>query len=329
MTLLAATVLNDLPQPLAALRDDLERLEAHLQDGSGVALPALETLLGWVFASGGKRIRPALVFATARLGQADPAAVLHLAAAIETLHAASLVHDDLVDGSLVRRGLPTLNARWSASATVLAGDWLFARAARFAADTESVPVLKIFARTLGALTEGELRQLIGRTGIPDRSEYEFRIYAKTASLFEAATESAAELMAVSRAKVEALSSFGRELGTAFQIADDILDFVGDGARLGKPIGNDLRSGQVTLPAMLHLEADPAAAPWLTGERDPETGEVDRLVTAVRDDRRAIAEARAVAIARRDRALEALSGFPPGPARDDLERIAVYAVERNL
>lgn len=329
MTLATAPALNGLPQPLSAMRDDLERLEAHLQDGSSIAIPALQNVLDWVFASGGKRIRPALVFATARLGQADATAVLHLAAAIETLHAATLVHDDLVDGSLVRRGLPTLNARWSASATVLAGDWLFARAAGFAADTESVPVLKIFARTLGALTEGELRQLIGRTGIPDRDEYEFRIYAKTASLFEAATESAAELLGASRAKIEALSTFGRELGKAFQITDDILDFVGDASNLGKPIGNDLRSGQVTLPAMIHLERDQSAAPWLIGEREAEADEVERLVSAVRDDGRAIDEARSVAVARRDRALAALSDFPPSAARDDLERIAVYAVERDV
>jgi geranylgeranyl pyrophosphate synthase len=329
MTLPDVLTLDRLPAPLAPLRDDLEQLEQHLQDTSAVALPALRSLLDLVFASGGKRIRPALVFACARLGRADPEHVIHLAAAIETLHAASLVHDDLIDESLVRRGMPTLNTRWGASATVLAGDWLFARAAGFAADTESVPVVKVFARTLMTLADGELRQLFGRSGVPSADEYEYRIYAKTASLFEAATECAAELVVGDRPRVEALARFGRELGNAFQIADDILDFTGDAERLGKPVGSDLRSGQVTLPVMLHLARHPGAAAWLAEGRDAEGGEVEALIAAVCADEDALVGAWAEAAARRDRALRALDVFPPGPARDDLASIAGYAVERTI
>jgi geranylgeranyl pyrophosphate synthase len=223
-----------------------------------------------------------------------------------------------------------VNTKWSAGATVLAGDWLFARAARFAADTESVPVLKIFARTLGALTDGELRQLFGRTGVPTLEEYEFRIYSKTASLFEAAAEATGELMELDGPAVTALATFGRELGNAFQIADDILDFVADERELGKPVGSDLRSGTVTLPAMLYLRAHPEAAPWLAAnDGQPDEEAVSALIEAVRGDVGTLDEARAAAARRRDLAVDALSAFAPSQARADLERIAAYAVDRSF
>ena len=163
--------------PLAGVRGDLTRLEAVLSDDSGIEYPLVAELLRYVFAGGGKRLRPALVFLVARLGHADDDAVTSLAAAVETLHTATLVHDDLVDGALLRRGLPALNVRWSPGATVLAGDWLFARAARFAADTNDIGVQHIFARTLQTITAGELRQLFGRRGVPTEGEYTARMGA--------------------------------------------------------------------------------------------------------------------------------------------------------
>lgn len=317
-----------LPPALAPLAEELARLERHLLDGSDTGLPLLRRFLDWIFASGGKRIRPALVFASARLGPSDPEAALALAAAMETLHAATLVHDDLVDEALTRRGLPTLNTRWSAGATVLAGDWLFARAARFAADTGNLRVVRIFARLLGTLTDGELRQLFGRRGVPGRDEYGYRIYAKTASLFEAATEAAAVLNGMDEAEIQALARFGRELGMAFQVVDDILDFTSTEARLGKPVGSDLRGGTITLPALYYLEAHPETRPWLDGEADAGPERLDELVLAIGADAAAIAAARAEAEAHVARAMEALAGFPDGPAREQLARIARYAVDRD-
>ncbi|MFN2114180.1 MAG: polyprenyl synthetase family protein [Anaerolineae bacterium] len=326
---LSSAPLRELPPVMSPYATELERLETRLQDGSGVALPALQELLEWVFSSGGKRIRPALVFATASLGDANSEAVTNLAAGIETLHAATLVHDDLIDDALTRRGLPTLNQRWSASATVLAGDWLFARAARFVAETEHVGVVKVFSRTLGALTDGELRQLLGRSGVPTMDEYQNRIYSKTASLFEAATESSGHLLAASDGEIAALAEFGRELGNAFQIIDDILDFTGDEALLGKPVGNDLRSGTVTLPAMLHLTANPGAAPWLEGsETDHTPYQVDELVQAVRGDAAALSASRDAARRSAERAVQALDALAGSPARDSLAGFAEYALDRE-
>lgn len=317
--------------PLAGVRADLTRLEAVLSDDSGIEYPLVSELLRYVFAGGGKRLRPALVFLVARLGRADDDAVTCLAAAVETLHTATLVHDDLVDGALLRRGLPALNVRWSPGATVLAGDWLFARAARFAADTNDIGVQHIFARTLQTITAGELRQLFGRRGIPTGDEYTARIYGKTASLFEAATEATAMLAALTEPEVAGLAAYGRHVGTAFQIMDDILDFTGDPDRLGKPVGGDLRSGQVTLPTMLHLAAHPTAAPWLTapGGDEPDAAAVAALVDAVRADRAAITGAHDAARDAVAQAVAHLGVLPAGAARDDLAAVASYAVARDV
>ncbi len=315
------------PPALVDVQDDLARLEGRLRDTAGVDYPVLGQLLDWIFGAGGKRIRPALVFAAGSLGPADDEAVHNLAAAVETLHAATLVHDDLVDGSALRRGMPTLNTRWNAGATVLAGDWLFARAARFAAAARNVRVMDVFARTLGTLTDGELRQLFGRRGIPTVAEYEYRIYAKTAALFEASTEAAAVLAGQGEAVIAALAHYGRELGIAFQIVDDVLDFAGDAQRLGKPVGGDLRGGTVTLPVLLHLADHPGDAAWLTAEGVEPGERLDALVAAVCAGP-APAQALAVARERLERALAALAVLPAGPGRARLERIARYAVDRD-
>jgi geranylgeranyl pyrophosphate synthase len=327
-------VLDDGGDPLRAVRAELDRLEAHLTDDDGIEFPVVVELLRYVFKAGGKRLRPALVFLAARLGaeRADPDRVRDLAAAVETLHTATLVHDDLVDGSMLRRGLPTLNVRWSAGATVLAGDWLFARAAAFAADTEHVAVMKIFARTLGTLTNGELRQLFGRDGVPTEEEYAYRIYAKTASLFEAATEAAGALTGLPAEQVTALATYGRELGNAFQVVDDLLDYTGDPDRLGKPVGSDLRSGQVTLPVMRYLAHHPDAAPWLRDGGAVESAdkdEVTALAEAVSRDAVALEETRAAARGHIGRALEALDALPAVEATRGLARIARYAIARDV
>ena len=326
--------------PVEAVADELARLEPRLRDPQGVDFPVLVQLLEAIFASGGKRIRPALVFATARLGAggswdagstvdgAEPEVLMNLAAAVETLHAATLIHDDLVDGALLRRGQPTLNTHWSPGATVLAGDWLFARAARFAAATRNVDVVQIFARELGTLTDGELRQLFGRKAVPTMADYEYRIFAKTASLFEAATEGTAAILGADTATIAALADYGRELGMAFQIVDDILDYTSDEAKLGKPVGNDLRSGTVTLPAMNYLATHPDAAPWLAGAGPAPDGAVDGLVQAIRGHGPSIEAAWDAAQERVGRSCAALEAVPPSPARDDLARLARYAVERR-
>ena len=207
--------------------------------------------------SGGKRMRPALALLTAELN--GPAswreAAISLAAAVEMLHTATLVHDDVIDDALLRRGAPTLNASWTKGATVLAGNFMFGRAAYFAAETGNMRVIDIFSETLQEIVNGELRQLFARHDYEqDKQEYFQRIYAKTASLFCAATEGAAVLSGLPDDRVKLLRDFGYNLGMAFQIVDDILDFTGDDDTLGKPAGSDLRQGVLTLPFFYYLRS---------------------------------------------------------------------------
>src|SRR3989337_3925810 len=189
--------------------------------------PDLKKALDHLLSSGGKRIRPAVALLTGGMLGADPGRLIALAAAIEMLHTATLVHDDLIDGSLLRRGNPTLNAHWTPAATVLTGDFIFARAAKLAASTDCLPLMKLFAETLAVIVNGELTQLFSSRGIASREDYDKRIYAKTASLFEMSSRAAAMISPVEEAVVENMLKFGRNIGMAFQIVDDILDFTGD------------------------------------------------------------------------------------------------------
>jgi len=245
------------------------------------------------------------------------------------LHTATLIHDDLVDGSSLRRGRATLHTTWPAGATVLAGDYLMAQASWLVADLGNPRLLKIFAETLCAMCSGEIEQLRFTDGKRRTREAYYRhIESKTASLCAAAMEMAGVLAGAEESHVGALRRFGRELGLAFQIADDVLDFVGDEKRLGKPAGSDLRRGLVTLPAICHLERVPddvVLRAVLDGRRDAE--HVRAAVEAVRASgaiEAALAEARAHAA----RGQRALSGLPDNAPRRMLCALADYAVERG-
>jgi geranylgeranyl pyrophosphate synthase len=212
--------------------------------------------------SGGKRLRPALALLTAQvnpatLGKWPDERVIALAAAVEMLHTSTLVHDDVIDGALLRRGAPTLNALWNGSATVLAGNYMFGTAAHFAAETRHPRVIRLFADTLKIIVDGELRQLSARNDYQQKkSNYYQRIYAKTASLFVAATEGAALLAGLPETAVQHLHDYGYHFGMAFQIVDDMLDYTGNEASLGKPAGSDLRQGTLTLPFFHYLRQHP-------------------------------------------------------------------------
>ncbi len=291
--------------------------------------PDLKAALHHLLQAGGKRVRPSVALLSGSLVGADKDALVYLAAALEMLHTATLVHDDLIDGALLRRGVPTLNAQWSPAATVLTGDFLFARAARLAAQTQSVRVMERFAETLSVIVDGEIHQLFEGARYTDLDTYYWRIYAKTASLFELATTGAALLGHPSSEEADALQRYGYALGMAFQIVDDVLDFRGDERQVGKPVGRDLQNGIVTLPTLLyHLTRpeDPTLRGLLAGRR-LSTEEVQALVERIRASGavdRALEEARRFV----RQAMEALEVFPPSPERDSLAYLARYVVERN-
>jgi geranylgeranyl pyrophosphate synthase len=263
---------------------------------------------------------------------APHAKLLNLAAAVEMLHTATLVHDDLIDGALLRRGMPTLNAHWSPAATILTGDFMFARAAKLAAESDNLILMKLFAETLATIVNGELTQLFAARGVISRENYSKRIYAKTASLFEMTTQAAAMIghVHVNEASVEAMRQFGYYLGMAFQIVDDILDFTGEQETVGKPVGSDLLQGLVTLPAIYYAESHPYDPDvlCLTGGCYTETERMERLVQSIRESdatARSMKEAQVFI----QKALEILKTAPAGLERQALEDLTGYIVNRNI
>lgn len=292
--------------------------------------PDLRAALAHLLSSGGKRVRPTVVLLIGNMLGGAEEKLVTVGAAIELLHTATLVHDDLIDGSLLRRGMPTLNARWSPAATVLTGDFLFARAAKLAAEADHLPLMKLFADTLATIVNGELTQLFTSRGLINRSNYYQRIYAKTASLFEMSALAGALVSPVDEDRVESMRVFGYETGMAFQIVDDILDFTGDQTAVGKPLGSDLLQGLVTLPAIYYAEANPDDADVMLlseggwGNQD----RMERLVNAIRKSE-AIQKSMREAEDFIKRALDKLSPLHPGIERSALEDLARYIIDRRI
>jgi geranylgeranyl pyrophosphate synthase len=314
-----------------SVQDQLQFVEQRIREQAGEDHhPDLRSALEHLLSAGGKRIRPTLGLLVGNMLGAPEEKLITLGASVELLHTATLVHDDLIDGALLRRGMPTLNARWSPAATVLTGDFLFARAAKLAAETDYLPLMKLFAETLATIVNGELTQMFSARGIIERDNYYQRIYAKTASLFEMASLAACMVSTEDEEMRGSMKVFGYEVGMAFQIVDDILDFTGDQSAVGKPIGSDLLNGLVTLPAIYYAEANPRNADVLSlpegGWKDTER--VQRLVDNIRQSKatqQAMDEARQAI----SRALKALSDAPVSAEREALENLAKFIVDRKI
>lgn len=309
----------------APIQTELQLVEARLRESVRIEFAPLMDVFELLIGSGGKRFRPALAILASKFHPADPDKVITLAVATELTHAATLIHDDLIDKSPVRRGSPTINSRWSGTATVLAGDFLLARAADIAASIDDLRVMKIFARTLMVICEGEIRQdFAGSNWPPNRIEYYRHIESKTASLFAAATEGGAILSHATEEEIAAMRAYGLNLGMAFQIVDDILDFTADQSNLGKPVGSDLRQGTYTLPVFYYLERNGQIAP--TAELLKSN--IDELIQAIRTSP-AIADAKGEARQFAQKAQDALAIFPDNIYRRTMINLADYVIERSL
>jgi len=315
---------------LVPVHDGLTAVEARLRQVAAGQHQALTMATERLLDAGGKRIRPAIALLTAGLFAAPTPQAIALAAAVEMLHTATLVHDDLIDGALLRRGAPTLNATWPSNATVLTGDYLFARAASMVAETDIAHIHQLFARTLMTIVNGEIRQQFSSRGLVSRTDYQERIYAKTGALFVLATEAAAVLGNADAQGLEAVRTFGREVGIAYQIVDDILDFGDSAAQIGKPVGSDLRQGLVTLPTILYLQDYPDDADVRATIRgngvDPAVSE--RAVARVRNSgvlAQAAGEARQYA----ERGRQALAHFADSVYANALATLSTYMVDRKL
>jgi geranylgeranyl pyrophosphate synthase len=292
--------------------------------------PDLQNALDLILSSGGKRIRATLTLLAGKILGAEENRLITLASAIEMLHTATLVHDDLIDGSLLRRGMPTLNSQWSPGATVLTGDFLFARAAKLASDTYNIEVMRIFSETLGVIVNGEIAQLFSTHNLTDRDIYFSRIYAKTASLFETACKATALLNHCSQEVQETMGLFGYNLGIAFQIVDDILDFNGEQGTLGKPIGSDLRQGILTLPVLYYLDQFPSDTNVIHIKSHGCLTDNNQMHIFIQDIRTSnvIENAQIEAKKYITAALTALSTFPTSTEKSALEELALYITNRN-
>jgi len=288
--------------------------------------PLLGETLAHVFESHGKRLRPALVLLCGKVGQYRRDRLVTLAASLEAVHTATLVHDDTVDQAMSRRGLETVNALWDSKVAILVGDFLFAQSAELASQLDSVRIMALLSETVMAMSSGELRQYASsRSHSVDEHEYVERIRGKTASLFAMCCQGAAIVSEQSEAAIESMRQYGLNLGLAFQIADDVLDIVGQERDLGKPKGNDLRQGTVTLPVILFAEDLPRGSQFwddLARGRN-----VDRWVEEVRASsgpERALERAARYAAEARD----ALLDFPRSEAVEALDDLTHQVISRD-
>jgi len=319
-------MLNTIYEPI---QEDLVKVEDRLRSLCEVDFPQLSKLLDYSLKSGGKRIRPALVLLSGRFYRYDPGYLVPMATAVEILHTATLIHDDVIDNSSVRRGRPTVNKVWGEDKAILLGDYLLAKSQELVAETQNLRVIKLFAQAFMTLSSGELAQAVNAFNLDQsRQQYLQRISAKTASLISLATESGAILSRAPEKSVKILKEYGRNLGIAFQIVDDILDFIGTEEEMGKPIGSDLAQGTLTLPAIFVLERYPEDNPVIrlfqNEERQKNIGLAIELVRSSSIPE----ECYAVASDYCARACHNLKLLPDNACRRSLIELAEYVVKRR-
>ncbi len=310
-----------------AVRSDLQVVTEKIQAASTLGDSGLDSAVNMIVNAGGKRMRPAITLLVGRACNAPYSKTISVAASVELLHTATLVHDDLVDDAPERRGVQTLHTQMPLGVTVLTGDFLFAQAAALAAEAGNVRVVQTFSQTLVNICKGEILQAQTRWQVSDMETYNRRIYGKTAALFEAAAISAAILGEELEEVIQAYAAFGRHLGMAFQIVDDALDFVADSQKMGKPVGHDLRQGYVTLPAMLYLKHTGRNEDDFLAQIQDELG-VEEIIEDIRNQSMANV---ALRYAQRhiDNAQTVLRRVGWGPAANSLMDIMNYVIDRDF
>ncbi|MGY6534076.1 MAG: polyprenyl synthetase family protein [Pararhodobacter sp.] len=327
---------SPISNPMADLADylqaDMARVNALIrQHMQSEAAPRIPEITAHLIEGGGKRIRPLLNLAAARLLGYRGEAHLGLAATVEFIHTATLLHDDVVDESTHRRGRPTANLLWDNKSSVLVGDFLFARSFRMMVEAGSMEALRIMADSATALAEGEILQMAAAQNLgTDEATYLKIIRGKTAALFSGATESGAVIAGASPEQREALRAFGDALGICFQLVDDYLDYAGADPALGKRVGDDFTGGKVTLPvirAYALADADERAFWQRTIERgQQESGDLDRAL-AIMQRHAALQFTRTAAVDWAERARGQLSALPAHPLRDLLSNLTGMLVLR--
>ena len=318
-----------LDQVYEPVQDGLGRVKESLRGLVKDRPPFLGELLEYVLETKGKRIRPALTLLASSFHPNDGRNAEIMAAAVELLHIASLIHDDTVDNSDTRRGRATISSLWGGNAAVLLGDFVFATSATYVCDTGNIRVIRRFSETIMELASGELTEMSGAYDSgQSREQYLERIYDKTGSLFTTAAEAGAVLSGAPESAVQAFREYGYNIGMAFQIIDDILDFDGSREEIGKPVGNDLSQGILTLPAIMVMERYPQDEVVQSLFRKPGDSESLHRVLEVVGGSSIMEDSYGVANEYCQKALVCLQGLEPNPARDSLEKLVSYVAKRR-
>lgn len=314
---------------LALVAKDMAEVDAVIRSRLNSEVVLIRTIADYIIGAGGKRMRPALVLLVAQaLGYRGNHQHL-MAAVVEFIHTATLLHDDVVDESALRRGRSTANAVFGNAASVLVGDYLYSRAFEMMVDIDDMRIMQIMSGATTVIAEGEVLQLMN-VHDPDVSEARYLqvVRFKTAKLFEAAAEAGAVLAGAAPAQREAAASYGRHIGTAFQLVDDVLDYSGDVGALGKNVGDDLREGKPTLPLIRVLEVGTHSQRELVRQAI-EQGEADfDAVAQAIHDTGALEHAQRCAVAEADMARQALNAFSASEAKSALLSFCTFATERD-
>ncbi len=304
--------------------DDAIRAQLHSD------VPLVSTIADYIISAGGKRIRPALVLLMANAWSYRGADHYKLAAVVEFIHTATLLHDDVVDESALRRGRQTANAIFGNAASVLVGDFVYSRAFQMMVSLNNMRVLQLLADATNVIAEGEVLQLMNMHD-PDVTEARYLqvIRSKTAKLFEAGTELGSLIAGASEESIAAAAEYGRSLGTAFQLIDDVLDYSGNATDIGKNVGDDLREGKPTLPLIFLMQHGTAQQRTLVRDciANGDEAHFDEILSAITQSG-ALEYTRQQAVATVERAKQSLNPMPAGPYKDALAALADFSVDRN-
>jgi octaprenyl-diphosphate synthase len=318
----------ELKQIYAPIQADLNKVKETIKSISHIEYQWLSEQLSYIVSETGKGMRPALTLFSGKLFTYDLTTLLPMAVSVELMHTATLVHDDAIDKADTRRGRTTINRKWGDEIAILMGDFLFAKAGEFVSDTQNPRVIKLFSQTLGIISSGEIGQFRGAYNLHQtREDYLQRIYRKTGSLFSLATQSGAILGKSPETAIKVMKEYADNLGIAFQIIDDILDFTSNEETMGKPVGSDLIQGTLTLPAMMVIEQNPKDNPVAKYFETKERKHVAEAIDIVRNTK-IIKDCYQVAGGYYESACRSLESLPKTDSRQALYDLADFVIKQG-
>ena len=318
------------PNPLALVASDMQAVDEVIAQRLASGVPLVGQISHYIIAAGGKRLRPVVLLLMANALGYTGRQHHNLAAVVEFIHTATLLHDDVVDESTLRRGRATANEAFGNPASVLVGDFLYSRAFQMMVDANNMRVMQTLADATNVIAEGEVQQLMNMHDASlDEAGYLYVIRSKTAKLFEASSRLAALLVNAPPEIEAACAAYGQALGTAFQVIDDVLDYAGDAAELGKNIGDDLREGKATLPLIIGMQRGNAEQAALI-RRAIEAGDTSKLsdIVQIVQSTGALQASQASAHSEAQRAIEALRVLPQNPFTEGLWQLASQLLNRR-